>query len=96
MAQPLRVCERKPYCRKEKLASSPQIPRKRPKEKYGQLSISFDSYTGYVWGMDTFIEEMSGRICMHCGMPGELRDREWVHTECDACSAITNTRGRRS
>ena len=29
MAQPLRVCERKPYCRKEKLASSPQIPRKR-------------------------------------------------------------------
>ena len=29
MAQPLRVCERKPYCRKEKLASSPQILRKR-------------------------------------------------------------------
>ena len=29
MAQPLRVCERRPYCRKEKLASSPQIPRKR-------------------------------------------------------------------
>ena len=29
VAQPLRVCERKPYCRKEKLASNPQILRKR-------------------------------------------------------------------
>jgi len=70
----------------------PRLPHM--KEKYGQLQIDFYSYTAYLWGFETFIEEMSGRICMHCGMPGECRDREWVRTECDACSAITEKFGR--
>lgn len=65
------------------------------KEKYGQLQIDLDHFTEYLWGVESFFEELSGRICMHCGMPGEYRDREWVRTECDVCSAITDKIGRR-
>lgn len=64
------------------------------KEKYGQLRIDFDHSTEYLWGLESFFEGLSGRICMHCGMPGEYRDRDWVRTECDACSAITDKIGR--
>ena len=40
MAQPLRVCERKPYCQKEKLASNPQILRKR---QFPELTTTADN-----------------------------------------------------
>ena len=64
------------------------------KEKYGQLRIDFDLYSDYQLSVGWFFEELSGRICMHCGMPGKCRDREWVRTECDPCAAITEKMGR--
>lgn len=64
------------------------------KEKYGQLRIEFGYVSEYLWGVDWFIEDLSGKICMHCGMPGECRDRAWVRTECDACAAITDKKVR--
>lgn len=75
--------------------TGPALPRlPHMKEKYGQLRIEFGYASKYLWGVDWFIEDLSGRICMHCGMPGKYRDRAWVRTECDACAAITDKKGR--
>ncbi len=57
------------------------------KEKYGEIDVSGSYGMGHDDGAVTFIETMSGFVCMRCGAPGKFRDVSWVVTECDACWA---------
>lgn len=57
------------------------------KEKFGRLAFSADSYTSEARAIITYAENLSCRICQHCGAPdaGSVT-AGWVATLCDTCA----------
>ena len=53
------------------------------KEKFGTLRFYVNGGTPEQHNYIDFAEEMSGRVCEHCGAPGKRRGGGWVRTLCD-------------
>ena len=57
------------------------------KEKYGRLDIRSTSGTDYHEGVISFIRMLSAWTCIDCGLPAEMRYRQWIRPECTDCWA---------
>lgn len=66
---------------------SPDFPRAaQVKEKFGVLCLYMTSYTGNMNAIVRTAEKLSTGICEKCGAKGELRQKGWWKTLCDACN----------
>ena len=57
------------------------------KEKFGTLRWYMCQETPYISGAIAMAEDMSGKICDTCGLPGKQRSGGWIRTLCDSCFA---------
>lgn len=70
------------YWQKE-IKEIPQVVAVQVKEKYGTLRFYVNYEDGYIRGLISMAESMSGRTCEVCGNPGTRRDGGWIQTLCD-------------
>ena len=64
------------------------------KEKWGYLDVRTTLATEYQNGAARMISALSGRTCIRCGDPGEIRQGRWVRPECDDCWAHASARDK--
>lgn len=55
------------------------------KEKFGLLRVYHTGGNDYMAGVVRMAEDISGRTCEVCGLPGEQRKGGWIKTLCDRC-----------
>jgi len=66
-------------------AGHPQVEFTQVKEKFGSLRIYTDGASDLQWGLISFAEDLSEKICEKCGKSGKLRNDGWIQTLCDDC-----------
>lgn len=58
------------------------------KEKYGYFRQYFSHYTDKLREVISKYENMSKRICIHCGKPATKISTGWISPWCDNCAAV--------
>lgn len=64
----------------------PQVVAEQVKEKFGSLRFYYRGGDEYIHGLTAMAESMSGIICIGCGAPTRLKNRDgWIHNLCNTC-----------